>query len=229
MKGSREEAKRLFLRNRLENTLAHYEVPAGAFFRAIDIHAPDWDLHTFTDYSPTVSVKQEDGSWLTLDSGESDVGKDSLDPESVQLIEDLKYLRTRLESKDKKSFSSAPDVIIHLSVLEKSMPKALGVCLKETEDVILKTIPILKRDEDRKRASRDRALKENPRLANPNKKRRGAKATKGGSRETAKAASREREQGVSEGAPRRRKWVPGTQKVPKYMNQGVATSEDNWV
>ena len=207
------------MHNRLENTLAHYEVPAGAFFRAIDIHAPDWDLHTFTDYSPTVSVKQEDGSWLTLDSGESDVGEDSLDPESVQLIEDLKSLRTRLESKDKKSFSSAPDVIIHLSVLEKSMPKALGVCLKETEDVILKTIPILKRDEDRKRASRARALKENPRLANPNKKRRGGKATKEGSRETAKAASSKREQDTEMG-PR---YPEGTQ----VHEPGVTTSEDN--
>ena len=246
VKGSREEAKRLFLRNRLENTLAHYEVPAGAFFRAIDIHAPDWDLHTFTDYSPTVSVKQGDGSWLTLESGETGTSMESRDPESIQLIEDLRELKVRLESKDKKHFTTAPDVIIHLSVLEKSMPRALGVCLKETEDVILKTIPILRKDEERKRAARERALRDNPRTANPNKRRRGPKAknVKKGGQEKAAAAPALAEtaagagaaaagagdvEGVGAGAPRRKKWTPGTQKVPKYMNQGVSSSEDNWV
>ena len=33
----------------------------------------------------------------------------------------------------------------------EGMPKALGVCLKETEDVILKTIPIIKKDQERKK------------------------------------------------------------------------------
>lgn len=236
MKGSKGEAKRLFLRNRLENTLSHYDIPAGNFFRAIDIHAPDWELYTFTDYRPSVAVKQGDGTWLTVETDNVEPSKEEQDPESAQLLEDLRLLRERLESKDKKHFLSATDVIIHLSVLEKNMPKALGVCLKETEDVILKTIPILKKDEERKNVSKERKLKENPRAANPNKKRRGAKA-KEIARKTRKVTASgsagasettERERG---GAPRRRKWVPGTQKVPSYMNQGVsaAAADDNWV
>jgi hypothetical protein len=260
VKGSPEEAKRLFLRNRLENTLAMYNVPAGAFFRAIDIDAPDWDLHTFTDYSPSVSVKQGDGSWLTVqeEEGEGEVGVATIrslegdsghdgatgsgtgagvDPEQVQLLADLRRLRLRMESKDRSDFVRAPDVIIHLSVLERSMPRALGVCLKETEEVILKTIPVLRKDEERKKASRERMLKENPRRANPTKRRRGPKKTavyssSGASGATKSVGEEEGEQQQQQQQQQqRRKWTPGGPvKVPSYMDQPVSTEGDsNWV
>ena len=236
VKGSREEAKRLFLRNRLENTLSNFDVPAGAFFRAIDIHAPDWELCTFTDYRPSIAVKQGDGTWLTVESDGSSY-QDGPDPEVTQLLEDLQRLKRRLESKDKKHFLSAPDVIIHLSVLEKDMPKALGVCLKETEEVILKTIPILKRDADRRKAAKQRMLKQNPRLANPNKRRRGTKAKilkkveNVGASQSGGSQAAVAETAAPEGgrATRKKTWLPGTQKVPRYMNQGVSTVNDNWV
>lgn len=260
-RGSPAEAKRLFLRNRLGNTLANYQIPAGAFFRAIDIEAPDWNLSTYSDYKPEVSVKTADGSLVTIEGdGAHASNAVDMDPEEQQLLVDLATLKERLDAKDAATFERATDVIIRLAVLEKGMPKALGVCLKETENVILKTIPIIKKDQERKKVGRDRKLKENPRAANPNKRRRGPRA-----KDTAKAKVRADadsevrmknaiEAKLSSSAasasatkiqfdgddapstlprmgemPRKRSWTPGTQKVPKYMNQGVSAGEDNWV
>ena len=266
-RGSPAEAKRLFLRNRLSNTLANYQIPAGAFFRAIDIEAPDWDLSTYSDYKPEVSVKTADGSLVTIEGDGAHVPDhilEDVDPEEQQLLVDLKALRVRLDAKGGASFERATDVIIHLAVLEKGMPKALGVCLKETENVILKTIPIIKKDQERKKVSRDHKVKENPRQANPNKKRRGPRAKdlkvyktnkeKAMEKQTdvemkmknaidlamsspGSASRQPKEINVEEGAAdlptqreqRQRSWTPGTQKVPKYMNQGVTAGEDNWV
>ena len=250
-RGSPAEAKRLFLRNRLGNTLANYQIPAGAFFRAIDIEAPDWDLSTYSDYKPDVSLRTPDGSLVTIE-GDGAGGTSHVDPEEQQLIHDLKELKARLDSKDSTSFERATDVIIHLAVLEKGMPKALGVCLKETENVILKTIPILKKDQERKKAAKARKLKENPRLGNPNKKRRGprAKHVAKANLESKKMQQESKDAEALEmamrtaiddsraippvlssggsGGVKKRSWTPGTVKVPKYMDQGVS-SEDGWV
>merc|ERR1711871_990098 len=114
------------------------------------------------------------------------------------------------------------------------------------------------------KVSRERKVKENPREANPNKRRRGPKAKDLKVYKANKAKAMEKqadiemkmknvidlamsspgsasrqpmEINVEKGAAdlptqreqRQRSWTPGTQKVPKYMNQGVTAGEDNWV
>ena len=219
-------------------------------------------MSTYSDYKPEVSVKTADGSLVTIEGDGAQASNSvEMDPEEQQLLADLASLKERLDAKSAASFERATDVIIHLAVLEKGMPKALGVCLKETEDVILKTIPIIKKDQERKKAARERKLKENPRLANPNKRRRGPKAkdfvkakrtkektmmdvgnatatTLSISPSSSSSASFEESKRDAKDAssspradkrPRQRSWTPGTQKVPKYMNQGMQVGDDKWV
>lgn len=190
--GDRDEAIRLFLRNSLRETLEEHKLDWDLFFDAVDIEAPDWRLNSF-DMEPITII--DDGTSLITLEGKADAVvnkkaekeqkaaealcnsarevpyKQELIGDANQLMQDLEILKNSL-----RDDINGPDIIIRLSVLEQDFPLSVKPLLKKFETVILKTIPIIKRDEERKFKA---ISKRSPRESNPYKKRRGPRANKG--------------------------------------------------
>lgn len=140
---SLEDSKRLFLRNRLQNTLKNYEIDEKMFFETLDIHSPDWTLSTFTDDNNNSNNKSRRGpaSRLSKDSKE--------ETEKLLLLVSLSALRDSIPLHREPS-----EIILRLGQLEKEIPACLRSKVSDARELVLKTSPILQRDaENRARAS----------------------------------------------------------------------------
>lgn len=231
----------------------------GLFFDAVDIEAPDWRLNSF-DVEPIKASLEHEESLITLEGMASDTGggsdsnhssnkraekaqkavealhnsnrevpyKQELIGDAQQLMADLEILKNSL-----RDDINGPDIIIRLSVLEQDFPTSIKPLLKKFETVILNTIPITKRDEERKvKAMRSRS----PRELNPNKKRRGPKAGwnkdyNGGGKGFKK--QRESVGGIPSKPPKASSWNPGKGRmsVPDYVDDLYVETDEKgaWI